>query len=112
MSGVRPIGHPAEIPDVSRVCSVYRRESGLYDYYLVRNPPGMKLVQQNNPIGIALADALPPLPRPARLIGRGERAIGTIATDDQTFSLSIGEVVFGAAIAGAVSAFVGWLLRG
>jgi len=102
---------PETIPDVSKVCSVYRRDLGLYDYYLVKRPPGMKSAALSNPVGLALADVLPDLPRPAQHVGRGELAIGTI-TNDQRFAFDVGDVVIGAAIAGAVSALVGWLLRG
>jgi len=102
---------PGAIPDVSRVCSVYRRELGLYDYYEVKRPPGMKLVPRTNPVGIALADALPDLPRPARHIGRGEHAVGTVVNDTRV-AFDVSDVVLGAVIAGTVSAFVGWLLRG
>jgi hypothetical protein len=96
---------------VAKVCSVYRRETGLYDYYLVRRPPGMLPVKRTNPIGVALADALPYLPRPARRIGRGEVAIGTVVRDDR-IALDVGDVFIGGLIAGATSAIVGWLLRG
>jgi len=102
--------NPATIPDVSKICSVYRRELGRYDYYLVRRPPSPKHVLRTNPVGIALADAIPDLPRPAKLIGHGEQAIGTIASDGRMV-LDVNDVVLGAVIAGAVSAFVGWLLR-
>lgn len=102
---------PEQINDVSKICSVYRRDEGLYDYYLVKRPPGMKYVDRSNPVGIALADALPDLPRPAQHVGRGEQAIGTIVTD-QRIAFDMGDVVVGAVVAGAVSAFVGWLLRG
>jgi hypothetical protein len=101
---------PATIPDVSKICSVYRRELGRYDYYLVRRPPSPKQAPRTNPVGIALADVIPDLPRPAKHIGRGGQAIGTIANDGR-MAIDVNDVVLGAVIAGAVSAFVGWLLR-
>jgi len=101
---------PELLPDVSRVCSVYRRDRGSYDYYLVSRPPGMKRVNQANPVGLALADALPDLPRPAKRIGQGERAIGTIV-DDRRVALDVGDVLFGGIVAGLTSALVSWLLR-
>lgn len=102
---------PRTIPDVGRICSVYRRDLGAYDYYRVKRPPGQKLVQRTSPVGIALADALPDLPRPAQHVGRGEQAIGTIVTDNR-IAFDLSDVIVGAAVAGAVSAFVGWILRG
>lgn len=102
---------PESISDVSKVCSVYRRDEGLYDYYQVRCPPGMRHATQANPLGFALADVLPDLPRPARHIGRGEVAVGTVVQDTR-LALDVGDVFVGAVIAGTVSALVGWLLRG
>lgn len=101
---------PETIPDVSKVCSVYRRDLGLYDYYLVKRPPGMKHVSASSPVGLALADVLPDLPRPSQHVGRGEVAIGTITTDNR-LAIDVGDVVLGATIAGVVSALVGWFLR-
>jgi hypothetical protein len=111
MDGTERTLDPRTIPDVSKVCSVYRRETGLYDYYRVRRPPGPKPVTRTNPVGIALADALPDLPRPAQRLGRGEYAVGTVVNDSR-IAFDISDVVLGAAIAGAVSAVVSWLLRG
>jgi hypothetical protein len=101
---------PETLPDVGRVCSVYRRDLGLYDYYEVRRPPGPKAVLRDNPVGIALADAIPDLPKPARYLGRGERAVGTIA-NDTSITFDFGDVFVGAVIAGATSALVSWLLK-
>jgi len=98
------------IPDVSKVCSVYRRSLGEYDYYEVSAPPVPKAFINESPIGIALSDALPALPRSARRIGHGVLPIGTIATDDEQ-PLGLRNVVIGAVIAGAVSAIVAELLR-
>jgi len=102
---------PREVPNVSKVCSVYRPDEGLYDYYFVRKPPRPSQAQSTNPIGLPLEDALPALPRPARRIGQGALPIGTIATDSR-FSIAWSDIVLGATVAGLVSAVVGHMLRG
>jgi hypothetical protein len=102
---------PREVPDVSKICSVYRADEGIYDYYLVKKPPKPSQALQSNPVGIPLEDALPVLQRPAKRVGRGQLPIGTIATDSR-FSIAWSDIVIASAVAGVVSAVVSHILSG
>jgi hypothetical protein len=93
---------------VDNIASVYDEQTGLYNYY--RTPAGERLgrpwTMLGNPVGTPVQDALPKLPTGSRYIGRGERALGTIAqgaTDWKERALRYGAIGLGVYIVGRIA---------
>ena len=64
---------------VQNIASVYNENTGMYDYFQLSKRPGKPWTMRGNPVGTPVQDALPKLPRNARWMGQGERALGTVA---------------------------------
>lgn len=61
------------------IASVFNEDTGLYDYYRLKRPLGSPWTMVSSPIGTPVQDALPSLPWGSRHVGRGRRALGTVA---------------------------------
>lgn len=76
---------------MGNVCSVWRENLGVYDYFLTAKPP----LQHYSPrlsgmsgTGTPIQARLPWLPDGAKRFGRGARALGTIVQERSSMTLS------------------------
>ena len=96
---------------VDNIASVYNEETGDYEYY--RTPRGRKLgrpwTMTGNPVGTPVQDALPKLPQGSAWVGRGNRALGTVAqggTDWKERAVRYGALGLGVYVLGRIAGII------